>query len=233
MLLEDSCESIGSKYNNINTGCFGLMSSFSFYYGHHISTIEGGMISTDDKEIYELLLSIRSHGWDRDFDDDAKSTIRKKNDIDEFRALFTFYHAGFNLRSTDLQAFIGLRQIEKIDKFSEIRNRNFKLYHNLIKNSYWKIKDMDNCFYSNFAYPIITPNINDLVTELKKNKIDCRPLVCGSIGKQPFWVERYGEVNFDFANDVHNYGLYLPNHQGISDKDIEKISNIVNKHTNG
>lgn len=231
ILLEDSCESIGSEYRGVKTGNFGLMSTFSFYYGHHISTIEGGVISTDDKEIYELLLSIRSHGWDRDFDKKSQELIRKQNGVDDFRALFTFYHAGFNLRSTDLQAFIGLRQINKIDRFSETRSENFKLYDSLIKNSYWKIKNDTHCFYSNFAYPVITPNIVELVKELQLNNVECRPLVCGSIGLQPFWKERYGEVNFEFANQVHNYGLYLPNNQDISEDEIRLITSIVNKHT--
>jgi CDP-6-deoxy-D-xylo-4-hexulose-3-dehydrase len=231
ILLEDSCESIGSTYNNIKTGEFGLMSSFSFYYGHHISTIEGGMISTDDKELYNLLLSVRSHGWDRDYDLSSQIAIRNKHGIDDFKGLFTFYYPGFNIRSTDLQAFIGSRQIEKIDLLSNIRNRNFKLYHNLINNKFWKIKDIKNCFYSNFAYPVISPNVDKIAQELKLNNIECRPLVCGSIGKQPFWIKKYGENNFDFANKVHDYGIYLPNHQGLNEQDIIKIATIVNKHT--
>jgi len=231
ILIEDSCESIGSTFNGIKTGNFGLMSTFSFYYGHHISTIEGGMISTDDKEIYNLLLAIRSHGWDRDFDKESQSLIRSENNIDDFRGLFTFYYPAFNLRSTDLQAFIGLRQIEKIDSFSEIRNKNFKLYNSLVINDFWKIKDNDNCFYSNFAYPVITPNIIELSKELQSNNIECRPLVCGSIGLQPFWKKLYGEVNVEFANKVHNYGLYLPNHIEVIEDDIKNITNIINKHT--
>jgi len=231
ILLEDSCESIGSTYKEVKTGNFGLMSTFSFYYGHHISTIEGGMISTDDKEMYELLLSIRSHGWDRDFSLESQKIIRKENNVDDFKALFTFYHPGFNLRSTDLQAFIGLEQIKKIDNFAKIRNDNFKLYDSLIENKYWKIQNSDECYYSNFAYPVITPNLNKLVEELRENKIECRPLVCGSIGQQPFWKKLYGEVNLDFANEVHNYGLYLPNNQEITEDEIRLISNIVNKHT--
>lgn len=232
ILLEDSCESIGSKYENKLTGSFGLMSTFSFYYGHHISTIEGGMISTDDYEMYELLLSIRSHGWDRDFNKERQKSLREQYNVNDFRALFTFYHPGFNLRSTDLQAFIGLKQIIKIDDFSTKRNKNFKLYNSLVKNNYWKISDYDNCFYSNFAYPIITPNIDKLVSELQENNVECRPLVCGSIGLQPFWKNLYGEVKFDFADDVHNYGLYLPNNQDITEEDITFICNIINKHTN-
>lgn len=232
ILVEDSCESIGSTYNNIKTGNFGLMSSFSFYYGHHISTIEGGMVCTDDDELYNLLLSIRSHGWDRDLDQEVQKKLRTDNNVSDFRSLFTFYYPAFNLRSTDLQAFIGINQIKKIDSFSEKRSNNFKLYQSLIKNNYWKIKEFDNCFVSNFAYPVITPNIDNLVKELQQNNIECRPLVCGSIGQQPFWVNLFGKDSFEFADKVHFEGLYLPNNQDITEDDIKLICSIVNKHTN-
>lgn len=232
ILVEDSCESIGSTYNNVKTGNFGLMSSFSFYYGHHISTIEGGMVCTDDDELYNLLLSIRSHGWDRDLDQKVQKKLRADNNVSDFRSLFTFYYPAFNLRSTDLQAFIGINQIKKIDSFSEKRSNNFKLYQSLIKNNYWKIKEFDNCFISNFAYPVITPNIDNLVKELQQNNIECRPLVCGSIGQQPFWVNLFGKDSFEFADKVHFEGLYLPNNQDITEDDIKLICSIVNKHTN-
>jgi len=232
ILLEDSCESIGSEYSNIKTGNFGLMSSFSFYYGHHMSTIEGGMVSTNNEEMYNLLLSIRSHGWDRDFNKEYQSNLRKENNVNDFRALYTFYYPGFNLRSTDLQAFIGLNQIKKIDDFSDKRNKNYMIYDSLIKNDFWKIKNYDNCFYSNFAYPIITPKIKEVVSELIENKIECRPLVCGSIGLQPYWKNIYGEQNFEFANIVHHNGLYVPNNQDITENEIEFICHIINKNIN-
>lgn len=231
ILIEDSCESIGSTYNNIKTGNFGVMSTFSFYYGHHISTIEGGMISTDDKTLYNLLLSVRSHGWDRDYDEQSQNTIRKNYNIDPFSSLFTFYVPGFNIRSTDLQAFIGINQIKKIDALSEKRCQNFKLYDSLIQNTFWKVKNLDCCFYSNFAYPVISPNKADIIKELRMNNIECRPLVCGNIGLQPFWKDIYGETNFEFANIIHNLGLYVPNHNNITRDDIILISKIINKHT--
>ncbi len=231
ILLEDSCESIGSTYDGKKTGTFGLMSSFSFYYGHHMSTIEGGMVSTDDEEIYKILLSIRSHGWDRDFDIDYQKKIREKYNVSDFRAFYTFYYPGFNLRSTDLQAFIGLSQLDKIDDFSKARNNNYKIYQSLIENDYWKIKDDSNCFYSNFAYPIITPHIEKVSKELISAGVECRPLVCGSIGLQPYWRNIYGETSFEFADIVHHYGLYVPNNQDITVGEIKFVCDIINKYT--
>ena len=102
ILLEDTCESMGSKYAHKKLGSYGLMSSFSTYFGHHISTIEGGFVSTNDEELYEVLKSIRSHGWDRDASSEYSKSLRRNWNTSDFDALYTFYHSGFNLRSTDL-----------------------------------------------------------------------------------------------------------------------------------
>lgn len=228
VLLEDSCESIDSTYDGIKTGGFGLMSTFSFYYGHHMSTIEGGMISTDDEELYKLLISLRSHGWDRDLTPEQQKSLREQHNVSEFRSLYTFYYAGFNLRSTDLQAFIGLKQLKKMKSFSESRNKNYRLYHSYINNTFWKIKNYDNCFISNFAYPIIHPKANELADELKKRNVACRPLVCGSIGMQPYWKKLYGETKLKFSDVVHEYGLYLPNNHELEESEVLEICKIVN-----
>jgi len=230
ILLEDSCESVGSKYNEIKTGCFGLMSSFSTYFGHHFSSIEGGFITTNDEELYRILLSIRSHGWDRDFNENYQKDIRKKYNVSDFRALYTFYYPGFNLRSTDLQSFIASNQIDKLDDMNNKRNHNYLLYDKLIKNNYWKIKTNDNDYISNFAYPIIHPNVNNIVHDLNNNNIECRPLVCGSIGRQPYWINEYGEVNLEFADIVHDFGMYVPNNHQMNDEEIELICKIINRN---
>jgi CDP-6-deoxy-D-xylo-4-hexulose-3-dehydrase len=229
LLLEDSCESIGSEYDGIKTGNFGLMSSFSLYFGHHISTIEGGFVCTDDFDLYRILLSIRSHGWDRDLDVNFQVEKRNEYEVSDFKSLYTFYYPGFNLRSTDLQAFIGLGQIDKLDNILEKRERNFSLYDKYIKNDYWKIKKLDNCFYSNFAYPIIHPDREEIAKHLMENDVECRPLVCGSIGKQPFWKDIYGEQSLEFADKVDDFGLYLPNHPNLTEQDIKYVCDLVNE----
>jgi CDP-6-deoxy-D-xylo-4-hexulose-3-dehydrase len=230
LLIEDSCEAIGSKYNGKNIGTFGELSTFSFYFGHHMSTIEGGMISTDDEDLYHILLSIRSHGWDRDLPEFKQKELREKYNITDFRALYTFYYPGFNLRATDLQAFIGLSQLNKIDEIVEKRNKNFKLYQDGLKEQTWKVKEPDNSFVSNFAYPIITTNIKHLVEKLKENNIDCRPLICGSIQEHPFWYEKYSKSSLPIAENVHLYGLYVPNNHQITEEEINRIITIVNKY---
>ena len=231
ILLEDTCESMGCEYKGKKLGTFGMMSSFSTYFGHHISTIEGGFISTDDFQLYELLLSLRSHGWDRDLSKDTQEKLQKKWNVSEFDAMYTFYYPGFNLRSTDLQAFIGLGQIDKLDEWGKLRERHFNTYQNLIRNDYWKPKPQSDSFISNFAYPVIHPNRDKIVKDLQDNDIEVRPMICGSMGTQPFYVKKYGRLELPNVSIIDKYGFYIPNHPHLSMDELKFIINIVNRGT--
>ena len=232
ILLEDTCESMGCEYKGKKLGTFGMMSSFSTFFGHHISTIEGGFVSTNDEEIYKLLISLRSHGWDRDLDKETQTNLQKEWNISEFDAMYTFYYPGYNLRSTDLNAFIGLGQIDKLDDWGKKRHMNFSIYQKLIKNNYWKVKPQSDSFISNFAYPIIHPNRDSIVKELKNNNIEVRPMICGSMGTQPFYIKEYGRNELPNVSKVDKYGFYVPNHPKLTSAEIEFISNIVNRGIN-
>jgi CDP-6-deoxy-D-xylo-4-hexulose-3-dehydrase len=230
LLIEDTCESIGSKYDNKMVGTFGDMSTFSFYFGHHMSTIEGGMISTDDEELYHILLSIRSHGWDRDLPEKKQTELRQKYGVNDFRALYTFYYPGFNLRATDLQAFLGLGQLEKLDSIVYNRHKNYLKYKEKINNEFWSVSEPEGSYVSNFSFPIVTKNIDKLISELVNNDIECRPLICGSINEHPFWYERYGKQELNNAKIIHEYGLYIPNNHQMTDDEINKVIKIVNEN---
>jgi CDP-6-deoxy-D-xylo-4-hexulose-3-dehydrase len=230
LLIEDTCEAMGSQYKNKKLGTFGEISTFSMYFGHHMSTIEGGMICTDDEELYHILLSIRSHGWDRDLPVDKQKELRLKYGVNDFRALYTFYYPGFNLRATDLQAFIGINQLKKIDKIIKQRNKNYRYYQRNIVKKGWKIKPQKHAFVSNFCYQIITPNVAQLSQALMDNNIECRPLICGSIGEHPFWYERYGKRDLPMAKKVHEFGLYIPNHPKLTKIELDRIIKIVNEN---
>ena len=234
LIIEDTCESLGTSYNGKKLGTIGDMGTFSLYFGHHASTIEGGIISTDNEDLYHLLLMIRSHGWDRDLPPEKVKELKDKYNIPEFRSLYTFYIPGFNIRSTDLQAFIGLEQLKKFDSMNSKRNENYLLYDSLIKNDYWKVKSQENTFISNFNYPIITTvgKFNTLILSLELHEIEARPLICGSINQQPFWYERYGKSDTPNADYLHEYGLYLPNNHQITKEEITHICYIVNNVLN-
>jgi len=228
VLLEDICESMGSKYKDKKLGTFGMMSTFSTYFGHHISTIEGGFISTDDFQLYELLLSLRSHGWDRDLSKETRKKLKQKWGVSEFNSLYTFYNPGFNLRSTDLQAFIGLGQIDKLDEVCIKRNNNFKLYQKYLDNSYCDFVYLDNTFISNFAYPVIHPKRDTIVEELQKKNVEVRPMICGSMGIQPFYVKKYGRLELPNVSIIDRYGFYVPNHPKLTEEEIKLICDIIN-----
>jgi CDP-6-deoxy-D-xylo-4-hexulose-3-dehydrase len=229
ILLEDVCESMGSKHNNKYLGTFGLASFFSLYFGHHLSTIEGGFINTDDEELYHMLLMMRSHGWDRDLPDWKQKELRLKYNTSNFESLYNFYVPGFNLRATDLQAFIGLRAIDKLDDYSYKRNKNFFTYKNSISNEL-DISVNDNDFISSFAMPVLSKNRQKIVEELTSNNIEVRPLIAGNIANKPVWYEKYGFIDLPNANLIDKFGFYLPNHQDLKVDDINKIIEIVNKN---
>ena len=229
LLIEDTCESLGSVVAGKMLGSYGLASTFSFYFGHHISTIEGGMVCTNDDYLAEVLKMIRSHGWDRDINEEAKQKYRSKYKVKEFESLYKFYYQGFNLRSTDLQAFIGLSQLTKVKQIANKRHENFNRYLELIDNKFWK-PVLNQEIVSNMGYPLILSNRERVYQELKNNNIESRPLVSGSMGTQPAWSKTYGESRMKNSTIINDKGMYVPNHGDLSNEDIEKICSIINKY---
>lgn len=229
ILLEDVCESLGSRYMGRLLGTFGLMSSFSLYYGHHLSTIEGGMVCTDDDELHNLLKMLRSHGWDRDLNPADQTSLRKKWRIDDFDALYTFYVPGFNLRATDLQAYLGLDQLDRMDYVVRQRNANYHLYQALLGDTVWVPTVLANNFVSNFAYPVIHPRRDAIVQRLVEHDVQTRPLICGSMGTQPFYVDRFGRRELPNASIIDRQGCYVPNNHQLTTDEIQSICGLIHE----
>jgi CDP-4-dehydro-6-deoxyglucose reductase, E1 len=227
ILLEDNCESLGTSFKGKKLGNFGLMSTTSMYFGHHISTIEGGMVFTNDRNLYNVLLSLRSHGWNRDWDKEDKVQIEQKYDISGVNSLYTFFYAGFNVRATDLQAFIGLNQLKKLDNIVNARNRSYKWYLEYLECA-WSPIEMADSFTSSFAYPIISNKKYAIVESLTANNVEVRPLVCGSMGTQPFYKDRYGETHLKNCDVVDTNGIYVPNHPGLTEDDVKFVCSVIN-----
>jgi CDP-6-deoxy-D-xylo-4-hexulose-3-dehydrase len=233
ILLEDNCESQGTKFKGTKLGNFGLMSSFSTYFGHTMSTIEGGVITTNDEEIYNMLLQLRSHGWDRDLSESKQQELRKEWEVSDFSALYTFYVPGFNLRSTDLQAQLGIQQLLKVDGMINNRFQNFLYYKSKLEGKTWFPKTFSDEFTSNFAIPVITKSSEDkenLIKELEENNIACRPLISGSMGTQPFYKKLYGENKLPNCSIIDERGVYVPNHDKMTKEDIDRVCNILLKY---
>jgi CDP-4-dehydro-6-deoxyglucose reductase, E1 len=233
ILLEDNCESLGTIYKGKKLGNFGLASTFSFYVGHHMSTIEGGAICTDDDELSDMLSLVRAHGWDRNLEFSKQNKIRKKFKVNStFYSRYTFYDLGFNLRPTEINGFLGNTQLKYIDKIVKKRNENYLKLAKVIYASpnYYPIKYDHIDFVSNFAFPIIckTKKMRDELVEKCAGKIEIRPIVGGDITQQPFYKKhaKVKDVNKN-ANIVHEQGLYFGNNPELNNKELKEIIKLL------
>jgi CDP-4-dehydro-6-deoxyglucose reductase, E1 len=231
ILLEDACAAIGAEYRGKKIGTFGDMSSFSFYFGHQMSTIEGGMVSTNNYEFRNYMLMGRSHGWSKDLDRNTHEKLIKKHEVDDFHSPFVFYVPGFNLRSTDLQAYIGIGQLDKLDWFIGRRNENHARYlsHLYDKLYFQKAPHPDTkiCSISCGALAESTEQRNRIVSALVKNGIETRIFSAGNLGLHPFWYSKYGKSSFPMADKIHTQGFFLPNHPTLTIKHVDFISKVV------
>ena len=231
-LLEDGCAALGSSYEDgTKVGQVGDMSTFSFYFGHQFSTIEGGMINTDDEDLYHILLMLRSHGWGKDLPNDLYKQLMEKNDIDPFHEPFTFLIPGFNLRSTDLQAFIGLRQVEKADWLSEMRIENHIEYAKQL-DGHFEFQDWGDDNPCSISFGVLAKSKEhrkEVVSRLVDNGIETRIFSAGNLGLHPFWVNRFGEFHGEVADKIHSRGFFLPNYPELEIEDIYFISGVCNE----
>jgi len=216
ILLEDNCESMGATYRGKETGTFGLMGTFSTFYSHHLSTMEGGVTITDDEEMYHYLLSLRAHGWTRQLPQDSKLWT-KSNDF--FYESFRFIMPGFNLRPLEIEAAIGIEQLKKLDAFLEIRKRNAKYFIEMMEeNEKFMIqKEIGQSSWFGFALVLkqqYTGQRDKYINALKEAGIEVRPIVTGNFAKQPAYAYMNASIGGDLCNAdyVHDNGFFVGNH---------------------
>ena len=235
ILIEDNCESLGTVYKGRKLGNFGLVSTFSFYVGHHMSTIEGGAVCTDDEELATMLKLVRAHGWDRNLDFTKQNEIRNKFKVNStFYSRYTFYDLGYNLRPTEINGFIGNIQIKYLDETIGIRQKNFmKMAGAIYKRTdrYFPIRFDHIDFVSNFAFPVVckTKKIRDELVSKCEGEIEIRPIVGGDIISQPFfrkYMEEFSKGNSN-AKLIHQRGLYFGNNPELTEKEINEILKIL------
>lgn len=235
-IIEDVCESHGATFQGRKLGSIGFISNFSFYYAHHLSTIEGGMISTNDKEIYNMLTSFRSHGMARELGDKKVENkyIKKYKDLSP---KFIFLYPGYNFRSNEISALIGLNQLKRLDKQNVERSKNLKIFlNNLDKKKYWT--DYDCVGNSNYAFPLVLAkankkNRNLLEKVMKIKKIEFRR---GNVGggnqlRQPYlkmFFKKINIKNFKIVDHIHFYGYYIGNYPSLKKEKIIQLCKILN-----
>lgn len=231
LLMEDCCPALGSRYKGRLVGTFGEMSSMSFYFGHHLSTIEGGMISTNDEALNDILLHTRSHGWAKDIAPEKEEYLARKRDVLPFNRVFTFYHPGFNVRSTDLNARIGLGQMKKVGWVVQRRVENHRRYQErFLQSPDYHVptnSDAEICSISFVALASSQEHRDRVGEALREHGIETRPLGGGSMGRQPFWVDRQGVDPLPVADRVHETSFMLPNHPQLSLTDVNYICDVV------
>lgn len=231
LLLEDTCAATGSRFDGRLVGTFGELSSFSFFFGHHLSTIEGGMVCTADEDVYDILLQIRSHGWPKNLAAEKEAMRARKHGVLEFNRPFTFYHPGFNVRSTDLNARLGLSQMAKVEAVVRRRVENHRHYQRrFLGADGFHCQTNERASICSISFAALASSLEHrerIGDALRAADIETRPLGGGSMGRQPFWTDRYGVQAFPVADRVHEQSFMLPNHPGIQADDIDAICDIV------
>jgi len=235
VLIEDNCEALGSESFFVKSGNAGLASTFSFYVAHHLSTIEGGMVCTDDYELYNMLKLVRANGWDRNLDKDVQKEMRDNFKVDGFYSKYTFYDLGYNLRPTEITGFLGLEQLKYLPKIIKRREFNYSLLASEIKRN----DDIIPMYVdymsvvSSFAIPFIFRNhiLKDkYLKKFEEAGIETRPIIAGDITNQPFWKkyikEDYRLIN---ASIVSNNGFYCGNYPEMTTKDLQIIMECIKK----
>lgn len=217
ILIEDNCESLGTEFKGKKIGFAGLISTYSFYYSHHISTIEGGMVCTNDVYVYNILRMLREHGWARNCDNWFQKGLGHK-----YEDKFKFYEYGFNVRNTEIAAFLGLSQLKKFkeEKYSitgsfdnlssevEVRHENLRRFGGYIPS---------DCLISSFGIPVLVQSLEEAGIKLHRHSVEYRPIIAGSMEFQPMVKNGRKCPN---AKIVHEHGIYLPNHTGVGQKEI-------------
>lgn len=233
ILIEDCCESMGAKFNGQSVGTFGRVGTYSFYYSHHITTMEGGVCMTADDDLSELMRVLRSHGW-------ARETERPTKIDEEYSHIdprFLFVNLGYNLRLTDPQAAMGSVQLPKLDHFIDQRRKTAAEYKQGLSkfSEYFDFQtETPGGFHTWFGFPIVVKktapfSVKSLIAALKQHSIETRPIIVGNIAKQPAMKKFHHRVCGDLANSsaVMERGFSFGNHQSITESDRSRVIAVI------
>jgi dTDP-4-amino-4,6-dideoxygalactose transaminase len=229
ILLEDNCESMGAIYNGKYTGTFGIVGTFSTFYSHHMATMEGGMVLTNDAELNDIMISIRAHGWTRQLREESTLHIKREN---KFYEMFNFILPGYNVRPIEMEAAIGREQLKKLSGFLKNRVSNGEYFIDKFSNRNDLLMQKTLGESSFFGFSIILKEQgkrDDLVKKLSENGVECRPIVAGNFTRND--VIKYFDYtifeNLDAANYLHDNGFFIGNHHYNCRDKINLIYNLI------
>jgi len=227
-LLEDCCESQGASRQGIKVGNHGAGGTFSFYWGHHMTTVEGGMICTNDADLYKQCLLKRSHGLARELPEDCHQALREQHRGIDFK--FLFLTDGFNFRNTEFNAVLGLAQLKRIDEFIRIRNRNYQRFLEICRPFGEDLISLEASGMSSFVIPFLFRH-----KELKERfqaaiagaGIESRPLISGNLLRQPFLRQYYDPTNQRNADFLHDNAFYIGNNQFVDEGRMSVLEDLM------
>lgn len=232
ILMEDNCESMGAKYDDRYCGTIGEVGTFSTFFSHHICTVEGGVTVTDDEELYQLMLSIRAHGWTRNLPDENHIENKTGN---SFHDSFRFVLPGYNLRNNDVFAAIGLEQLKKLPTIIENRIANWNYLCWALDdsaNGYLTLQNSNDHLVTSswFGFGFIVEEGRDeLIAKLIEKGIECRPIVAGNFCKNP--VIKYMDYrivgDLPVANKIDTNGFFIGNNGESFSKEIDYFINLI------
>ena len=234
VILEDCCESQGARLGETKVGNLGLAGTFSFYWGHHMTTVEGGMVCTNDEELYHLLLLKRSHGLARELPASCHAALKTAHPDIDFN--FLFLTDGFNVRNTEFNAVLGLAQLPRIDNFIEIRNRNYETFLALCKLYQQHLVLLDHPGMSSFVLPFLFRDAEQksaFQNLIRDAGIESRPLISGNLLRQPFLERFYRQGDFPNADFIHNNAFYVGNNQFVDDTRLSVLAELMERFFRG
>ena len=232
-ILEDNCESMGATIEGKQAGTFGVMGTFSSFFSHHIATMEGGCIVTDDEELYHILLCIRAHGWTRNLPKFNQVSGEKSDD--PFEESFKFMLPGYNARPLEMSGALGIEQLKKLPAFIETRQKNARLFQDLFADHAYIEIQQETGKSSWFGFSLVLKekapyNRAELVKLLTENGIECRPIVTGNFLKNTQVLEYFDyEVSgtVEVAEYIDQHGLFVGNHQNDIEKEIKLLAKVL------
>ena len=234
ILLEDNCESLGTSLPQGLAGNFGFASTFSFYVGHHMSTIEGGMVCTDDPDLGEMLRIVRANGWDRDLPPEAARRWRRRCRVrDEFQARYAFYDLGFNLRPTEITGFLGRRQLRYLRSNILIRERNYLRIEKTLRSNpdFLPLERAHIRTLSSFCIPVLcrTPKLRRLyLGRFARSGVETRPIIAGNIQRQPFYG-KYVRPRYTLpgTDKIQSCGFYFGNTPELTERELRTLERCL------
>ena len=231
VLIEDCCESQGAEIDGNKVGNVTTAGTFSFYWGHHMTTVEGGMICTNNSDLYNLLLLKRSHGLARELPSNIHDKYKEQYKDIDFN--FLFLTDGFNFRNTELHALIGIGQLKKIDEYIKIRNRNYREFIKLCVKYNDSMIIINGNGMSSFTLPFIFKEQDKKLAfenMIQKHGIESRPLISGNLLRQPFLKKYYNKTQFKNSDFIHKNAFYIGNNQFVNNKRIDYLEKLMNKY---